>query len=194
MQKGKFGFSLWLYPYIALWSLFVWETGAMLICLALTLFAIAIEKDEWCTKQCLKIVMFSVYWGMYNVVMASAQQIPLAGYAFMVIDFIISVIVFIIVFIFGMMRIMKGADINIPGKGTVNRAYGFVQQYVQAPPTQQSYQAPPQQQSYQQPVPPTQAPPAPPAGFTPPPAPPAGFTAPAAPPSSFTPPPAPPQN
>lgn len=194
MQKGKFGFSLWIYPYIALWSLFVWETSAMMVCLALALFVIAMERDEWCIKQCLKTVMFAVYWGVYNIIMNALTGIPLAGYIFMFIDLIITVVVFIIVWICGLSKLTKGEDISIPGKGVVNRAYGFVQQYVQqSPPTQQTYQAPPQQQ----PTPPAQTPPTPPnapGGFTPPPAPPSGFTAPPAPPSSFTPPPAPPQN
>ncbi len=197
MQKGKFGFALWLYPYIALWSLFVWETSAMLVCLALALFVIAMEKDEWCIKQCLKTVMFAVYWGVYNIIINALSGIPVAGYVFMILDFIITVVVFIIVWVFGLSRLTKGMDISIPGKGVVNRAYGFVQQYVQTGSATPPYQAPPAQAGYQQPVPPAQAPSAPPSapgGFAPPPAPPSGFTAPPAPPSSFTPPPAPPQN
>ena len=169
----------------------------MLVCLALALFVIAMEKDEWCIKQCLKTVMFAVYWGVYNIIINALSGIPVAGYVFMIIDFIITVVVFIIVWVFGLSRLTKGMDISIPGKGVVNRAYGFVQQYVQTGPAPTPYQAPPAQAGYQQPAPPAQAPSAPPSapgGFAPPPAPPSVFTAPSAPPSSFTPPPAPPQN
>ena len=151
MQKGKFGFALWLYPYIALWSLFVWETSAMLVCLALALFVIAMEKDEWCIKQCLKTVMFAVYWGVYNIIINALSDIPVAGYVFMIIDFIVTVAVFIVVWILGLSRLTKGMDISIPGKGIVNRAYGMIQQYtVQQPYTQPTAQ--PTAQPYTQPA------------------------------------------
>ena len=206
MQKGKFGFLLWLYPYIALWSLFVWDTGAMLICLALALFAIAVEQNEWCTKQCLKTVMLSVYWGLYNAVMGALSSIPVAGYAFSVIDTVITIVMLVVIFLIGMRKLPKGEDISIPGKKLVEKAFGYIQQYApaqaqqayspQPAAPQPAYPQPQTRQNYQesayqqQPVQPFSAPPAPPA------APassviPQPYTPPSA-PSGFTPPPPPP--
>lgn len=149
MQKGKFGFSLWLYPYIALWTLFVWENSAVLICLAIALFVMAIERNEWCIRQCLKTVMFSLYWGLYNIIMGLLTNLPYAGYGFLVVDFIITIVVFIIVFIFGMMRLVKGCDISIPGKGIVDKAYGIVDRYLPTEARQEEYKQPIYQQENQ---------------------------------------------
>lgn len=209
MQKGKFGFSLWFYPFIALWTIL---TGSPLGCLLIAGFVIAVEQDEWAIKQCLQALMFSFYWSIYNVAMDYAKQIPVAGFIFSIIDFIVWLVLIILVMVIGLSRLKKGREMGLPGKGIVNRAYGYIQQYVRQP--QQPYQAPAQPQ-YQPPVqqpftaPPAQmpynngfVPPAAPAstGFTPPVRPAAspvnnGFTPPAAPPiSSFTPPPAPPES
>lgn len=203
MQKGKFGFYLWLYPFISLWTIL---TGSPLGCLLIAGFVIAVEQDEWTIKQCLQALMFSFYWSIYDVAMGYAKQIPVAGFIFSIIDFIVWLVLIILVMVIGLSRLKKGREMGLPGKGIVNRAYGYIQQYIQQP--QPQYQAPSQPQ-YQQPVqqpftaPPAQTPnnkgfAAAPAsnGFTPPPAPAAnnGFTPPPAPQahSSFTPPPQPP--
>lgn len=212
MQKGKFGFYLWLYPFISLWTIL---TGSPLGCLLIAGFVIAVEQDEWTIKQCLQALMFSFYWSIYDVAMGYAKQIPVAGFIFSIIDFIVWLVLIILVMVIGLSRLKKGREIGLPGKGTVNRAYGYIQQYIQQPqpqyqqPVQQPFTAPPAQMPYNKGFVPPAAPasngftpPAPPAaasannGFTPPPAPAAnnGFTPPPTPQaySSFTPPPQPP--
>lgn len=157
MQKGKLGFSVWLYPFLALWSVLM---GNLVSTLLIVGFAIAVEKDEWCTKQCLHAVMFQIYWGVLDVVMSYFTALPLAGYVFAVIDFIIWLILLILVFIVGLGRLKRGEDIGLPGKGIVNRAYGMIQQYIvpqqYTQPVPQPYVQPvaqPYTQSVQQPVP-----------------------------------------
>lgn len=160
MQKGKFGFSLWLYPYISLWALFL---NMNLVPFLIAGFVIAVEKDEWASKQCLHTIMICVYFGMYRFVMGLFTGIPMLGLVFSVIDMIVNLVFFILVFILGFMKLKNGKSINMFGMGIVNRAFGQMLQYVQMdspqPTPQPTYTAP----VMEQPVAPqpTYAPPAP---------------------------------
>lgn len=134
--------SSWFYPFLALWSLLL---GSFVTTLLIVGFAIVVERDEWCTKQCLYVVMFQIYWGLLNTIMSFLKSIPLAGFVFSIIDFIIWLVLLILVFAIGLGRLKNGKDSGLPGKGIVDRAYGMVQQYVQQPitpaapsPTQQA--------------------------------------------------------
>ena len=130
MQKGRMGFALWLYPLIALWCIVF---GAFTPLLLITGFAIIVEKNEWCSKQCLHTVMFYIIWELIDVILGYLEMIPIAGVVFSVIDAIIWIVFVILVFVLGMARVTKGMDIGLPGKGTIDRAYGFIQNMQQRP-------------------------------------------------------------
>jgi hypothetical protein len=215
MQKGKFGFSLWLYPFIALWTVLLWEPFASI---AIMLFVMAVEKNDWAIKQCIHVVMFNIYWSIYLYVIGFLTAIPLIGTVFSVIDFVVWVIMMVLITVLGIMRLRNGQDIGLPGKGIVNRAFGLMQNFQQnygqpqygqpAPyqpyppqqgaPIQPPYAppyAPPQQNAYQAAPTPPPASPAPGQQAAPPP-PPATFggqTPPQADADGKTPPPPPPQ-
>lgn len=186
MEKGKFGFSLWLYPFISLWTVLL---GFELATIGILLFVIAAEKNEWVIKQCAHAVMFMVYWYLigfiFDFVSGMFTGIPfvggLIGTVFDIIYGIFWIVIVILVLVLGLGRLKKGGDIGLFGKGIVDRAFGVVSGYAaqhgyhtqpQQPYGQQQWQQPPQQQGYAPappPPPPQAAQPAPP----PPPPPPA---------------------
>lgn len=198
MQKGKFGFSLWLYPYLSLWGLYL---NMDLVPFLIAGFVIKVEQDEWTSKQCLHTIMICCFYNMYRLIADAAIDIPLIGAAFLVVDMIIMIIFLILVFVMGFHKLKNGQSITMFGMGIINRAYGYIPQqytqpqqpqYAQQPPQQPYAQPPYQQQQYAQPqpyaqpqqpqyappqaapaAPPNDPPPAAPGGFTPPPPPPA---------------------
>lgn len=202
MQKGKFGFQLWLYPYISLWALFL---EMNIIPFIIAGFVIAVEKDEWASKQCLHTVMICIYYSVYQMIMNGFIAVPLLGAVFVVIDGIVALVFFILVFILGFMKLRKGESISMFGMGLINQAYGFIQQAAPAAQYQQQYQQPQYQQQPQQQQPQQYAPPAQQNSYAPPaqaapiapmphaPSQPPAYTPPQ-PPSGFAPPPPPPQN
>lgn len=138
MQKGKFGFSVWLYPFISLWLIL---TGSILGSLVIVGFAAIVEKDEWTTKQCLQVLMLSIYWSFYQTISNLFIRIPLIGSVFSIIDSIIYIVFIVVIIVLGLLKLRKGMDMNLPGKGIINSAYGLVMQPVQQPST---YTAPEQ--------------------------------------------------
>jgi hypothetical protein len=153
MQKGKFGFALWLYPFIALWTVLLWEPFASI---AIMLFVIGVEKDEWAIKQCIHVVMFNIYWSIYLYIMDLLTSLDLIGIVFSIIALVIWIIMMILTLLLGILRLRFGHDILLPGKGIVNRAFGLVQSFQQNY-GQPQYGAAPQYQPY----PPQNAPAAP---------------------------------
>lgn len=145
MPKGKFGFSVWLYPFIALWTVLVGPALASVLILG---FVALVEKDEWAIQQCIHVVMFSIYWSVYQVIMGFFTGIPLLGTIISIIDGIVFVIMMILVLFLGLGRLKNGRDIGLPGKGIVMRAYGLMQSI----PAYQAYQQQPRQerQGYEQ--------------------------------------------
>ncbi len=165
MQKGKFGFSLWLYPYIALWALCLWSGYGMVICVALSLFVAVTENNEWCTKQCLKAVLIAIYWGVYNLISNAFYYVPIIKYANGLIDTVITACFCVLVLVIGLKKLMNGEELSFPGMSVIDKAFGHVQQFVapqsqgyqqgapyQQPPTAATYQQPPTAATYQQPA------------------------------------------
>jgi hypothetical protein len=155
MQKGKFGFSLWLYPFIALWTVLLWTPFASIV---IMLFVMAVEKNDWAIKQCIHVVMFNIYWSIYLYVIDFLVAIPLVGTVFSIIDFVVWVIMMILITILGILRLRNGQEIGLPGKGIVNRAFGLMQNFQQGygqpqygQPAQQYQPYPPQQGAPAQP-------------------------------------------
>ncbi len=130
MQKGKFGFSLWLYPFISLWLMLFNQTLANVLILG---FVIAVEKDEWAVKQCAHVLMFSIYWAMYNFIMDMItgwfESVPLIGGVaaapLNILDTVVWIVLVILCFALGLSRLKHGEDIGLPGKNVINRAYGY---------------------------------------------------------------------
>ncbi len=147
MQKGKLGIFLWVYPMLGLWSILV---GNLTITALITGFAIAVEKNEWCTKQVLHVLIFQIYWSLIDAIMIPLTTIPFIGTVFSAIDFIIWLVLLILVIFLGMGKIGKGQDMGLPGKGFVEKAFGIVQQYANPQQHYQQYQQPNYQQQYQQ--------------------------------------------
>lgn len=123
MNKGKFGFAVWLYPYLALWAFFL---DMDLIPFLIAGLVLVVEKDEWATKQCLHTIMIGIYYNLYQWIMAFLISIPFTGFAFIVFDLVVDVVFFVMVFILGFIRLKKGKSIQMFGMGTINRAYGYI--------------------------------------------------------------------
>ena len=138
MRKGKFGFAVWLYPYIALWTLFL---GMDIMPFLITGLVLVTEKDEWATKQCLHTVIIGIFYKLYQWIMAFLVTLPLAGYGFIIVDFVIDLVFFILLFIIGFFRLKRGKSILMFGMGIINQAYGYIKPKVNYPP--QGYQYPP---------------------------------------------------
>jgi hypothetical protein len=148
MQKGRFGFSLWFYPFIALWTVLMGPALASFLILG---FVMAVEKDEWTIKQCLHVVMFTIYWNVFDTIMSFLSGIPLLGIAISVINFIVFLLTLIMILVMGLGRLKRGQDISLPGMGIVNRAYGLIQTFVPQEYQSQTYEQPRHQQPDYQP-------------------------------------------
>ncbi len=143
MQKGKLGFSLWFYPIVALWCIIL-EQFIPIVMIAG--FAFFVERETWVIKQCMTVLMFSIYYTLYNFIMGFFIAIPLLGFVFSIVDLVIWIIVAIFVILsFG--KVKNGQDASLPGKGLAQQAFGMVGQQPQY--QQPQYQQP--QQQYQQP-------------------------------------------
>lgn len=151
MAKGKFGFSLWLYPFIAMWTVLVGPSLASVLILG---FVLGAEKDEWAVKQCIHVVMFNIYWNVYKTIMGFLSGIPLLGMVLSVIDVIVFIVMLVLILILGLGRLKNGYDIGLPGRGIVNRAYGLMQSVPMYQQVQQQPQYQQPQQHYPQPQPP----------------------------------------
>lgn len=159
MEKGKFGFALWLYPFIALWTVMVGPTLGSLLILG---FVIAVERNEWVIKQCAHVVMFNIYWELLNYIMDALSSIPILGLVFGIIYYVVWVVIVILAFVLGLGRLKRGHDISLPGSRIINRAYDMAKEYThkhqeryqlqQQSAPQQLQQAPPSPQ-WQQPPP-----------------------------------------
>ncbi len=147
MQKGKLGFSLWFYPIVALWCIILEQFVPLLL---VTGFVMAVEKDAWAIKQCMTALMFNIYYTLYIFIMDFFIAIPLLGFVFMVIDFIIW-LVLVIIIIIGFGKVKNGGDIGLPGKGLANQVFGIMPQQHAPQQPQQAYQG-----QYQQPQQPYQ--------------------------------------
>ncbi len=153
MQKGKVGIYLWVYPFIALWSVLV---GNLTLTAVIAGFAIAVEKDTWCSRQTLHAFIFHVYWSIIDMVLIALMSIPFLGSVFAFIDVVIWIILLIIIIFMGFNKVKVGLDMTLPGKDFAEKAFGIVNQFTPPQPQynnqyQQQYQQPNNQQQYQQP-------------------------------------------
>lgn len=190
MQKGKFGFRTWLYPFLALWGVL---TGPVWLPFAVLGFVLILDNDPWTGRQCVRVVLFNFYWMLYlmlkNMVLGfPLAAIPVAGAVYTgfinFIHFIVTVVLIVFVFVKGTGKLKRGEELTIPGGKISDLVYDRVQAApVYAPQPQQGYQPPPSYQQappqYQQPqyqqAPPPQTPPPPQQAtgeFVPPPPPP----------------------
>lgn len=143
MQKGKYGFCVWIYPFLALWAV---STRLFWIPFLIAGFVILVEKDEWAIKQCLHTLVLSLIYSTYTMIITPLTQIPVDidvgsmlssgkapiqwGNIFSTIDIIISIAFFALLIFMGMMKLVKGENISFFGMNIVNRAYGFIQKTV----------------------------------------------------------------
>ncbi|MFR8004075.1 MAG: hypothetical protein ACLU62_14330 [Hydrogeniiclostridium sp.] len=163
MQKGKFGFKLWVYPVVAM-AFFVLDQfflGALAVG-----FAIAAEKNEWVSHQVLQVLIFGTFAGIANMVVDGidwlfglGSGIPMIAVAGGVVCGILyaAIFVFLVVFyVLGFTRVIKGKDAKLPIACTIaNHAFGIVAARPQPPvQPQKQYQVPP----YQAPQAPMQQP------------------------------------
>ncbi len=87
-------------------------------------FVIAVEKDEWTIKQCAHVVMFNIYWSVYDYIMGmftgGLNAIPFVGGVIAaplnIIDTIVWVVLVVLVMIQGLGKLKNGQDISLPGK------------------------------------------------------------------------------
>ena len=183
MQKGKFGFRTWLYPFLALWGVL---TGPTWLPFAVLGFVLLLDNDLWTARQCVRVVMFNFYWMLYlmlkNMVLGfPLAAVPMAGAVYTgfinFIHFVVTVVLIVFVFVKGTGRLKRGEELTIPGGKISDMVFDRVQAPPPAPQYQQAqyapqYQpaAPPPYQPPQQPAPPQQ--PTVGEGFQPPPPPP----------------------
>ena len=160
MQKGKFGFKLWVYPVVAM-AFFVLDQfflGALAVG-----FAIAAEKNEWVSHQVLQVLIFGTFAGLANMVVDGidwlfglGSSVPMIAVAGGVVCGILyaAIFVFLVVFyVLGFTRVIKGKDAKLPIACTIaNHAFGIVAARPQPPVQPQAqYQVPPYQAPAQQP-------------------------------------------
>ena len=117
MRKGNYGFNLWFYPAVVfVLAIF----GQTLLSGLVTIFAIALEKDEWTSRQTMEAFflglvnsLFSVIIHLFDVV----TWIPFLGTGIdAILGFcsgVISLLVLIIAVV-GVLRVSKGEEARIP--------------------------------------------------------------------------------
>ena len=170
MKKGKFGVVLPLY---AVAAMILAMFGNIIPVVALTIFVIAVEKDEWASRQCIQascVIAFGwiiseavtilktpfadwvghfVYSGGY------AAFVEYYNYSFSILLDLVRVF-FLVMLLIGAIKVARGGEANIPlASKFANWAYGKVipkPQPVYQQPQQPVYQQQPQQPVYQQPV------------------------------------------
>ena len=140
-QKGKLGICLWFYTVVAF---LLAVLGQTLLC-GLTLgFVIAVEKNEWLTKQCIQAFFLALISSIVNLIVGALnttsillQQVPFAGAGISAVFGLISGAISIVLLIFAiiaMVNTVKGRDANLPGLRTIaERAYGHVIQKTYGP-------------------------------------------------------------
>lgn len=164
MTKGKFGVCLWFYAALAFILALLDQT---LLCGILLLFVIAVEGDEWTTKQVMQAFFITLAVSVISMVLNLLGDIVgwipfLGSIAKKVFNVVLKIvdILKIVLAIIGLVKVSKCQDANIPGLSAfadkafgvvVKKTYAPVQPQYQQPPVQ--YQTPPQPQ---QPVPPQQ--------------------------------------
>ncbi len=169
MQKGKFGFKLWVYPVAAILLLIL---GQFLAAALVVAFGIAAEKHQWLSHQLLQVFFFGVFaeiadgfigllrWFFNGLFYLPSSVWNIFRIIFSIFDLAFDV-AFLVFFIIAIINIVRGKDARLPGAASVaNCAFGILPVVPQMPQTPQMPQAPqqPQYQPYQpaQPVQPTQ--------------------------------------
>ena len=161
MKKGKYGI---VYPFYAVIAIICAIFGQIIPCLAVTLFVIAAEKDEWTSRQCIQASFFAMIQLMVSTVLGGFvapanwfSGIPLlggfTGIYRMIFDIIgdIASVVLLVFLILAIVNVVKEKDANLPfAKKFANWAYGIVTPKPQPQPMQ--YQQPMQPQPMQQPM------------------------------------------
>lgn len=165
MRKGKFGIVLCFYPIAAFIAVIL---NSPLICAALAVAAIFLEKDEWTGRQTLQAWMASVLVFFFDHVLSWAVDLVYVPYLsgfLSVVTTVLFVLVYLVVILFsvlGIIRVRKDGEANLPllselayhvyGQQKPKPAPSLVQQYpMPYGVPQQPQQAP---QAQQQPYPP----------------------------------------
>lgn len=142
MEKGKFGFRLYLYPLLMLLCVLFSSVWAGLIILGFVLVA---EKNEQATRQTLHALLYFFVWQFY--LLATSQLMTLyefvmrrltswfswsllyngvsniRGFFYGVGSLIYLAFVVVILFM-GVLPLLKGKDMKLPGKNFVDKLYG----------------------------------------------------------------------
>lgn len=160
MQKGKFGFRLWVYPVAAILLVIFDQSLAATLVVA---FGIAAEKNDWVSHQLLQVFFFGIFAAVKDVIVrivnwafSGLYSIPYLGTAMNVVADVIEAglsITLLVFLIIALVRVVKGQDAKLPGAAAIaNHAFGIAPvkpQYPQAPQAPQNPQAPYQPQAYQ---------------------------------------------
>lgn len=169
MQKGKFGFKLWVYPVLAMVCFLL---NQVLLGALIAAFAIIAEKNEWLSRQVLEVFFYGLMGNIcyrvvdwIRVIFSWGANYSIMGSIGNVVITILDIAVFALLAVFyiiGWGRLVKGQDAKIPlAHSIANRAFGIIPPAPQrpVPPPQPPMQQPPYQQTqapYQAPVQPQQ--------------------------------------
>jgi len=117
MKKGNYGFNLWFYPVIV----FVLAVfGQTFLAGAVTIFAIALEKDEWTSRQTMQAFFLGLVNSLVNVIVRLFDIVTWVPFLGTGIDAILSFcsgvisLIVIVLAVVGVLRVSKGEDARIP--------------------------------------------------------------------------------
>ena len=138
MEKGKFGVVVTFYAILAFVLAFLGQT---LLCGLLMLFVIAVEQNEWASKQVMQAFFLALFssvvssvLGIFNVL----GNIPFVGGIISTIFGFINGLVSIVILVFVILAIVnvcKGKDASVPVfSDLAGKAYGLVKKTVYSNP------------------------------------------------------------
>jgi len=135
MQKGKYGFYLWVYAVLGYVLAFL---DQLVPCLLLLGFVIAAEKNEWAIKQAMQALFLCLFSELITLgpsaIRTAFAETYLLGDAISAMCYIFNVLLFFIVLaaaVIGIVNAVKGNDNGIPLLAKLaNRAFGLVEKKV----------------------------------------------------------------
>lgn len=117
MRKGNYGFNLWFYPAVVFVLAVFSQT---LLAGVVTIFAIALEKDEWTSRQTMEAFFLGLVNSLVSVIVKVfdvVTWIPILGTGIEAIlgfcSGIISILVLILAVV-GVLRVSRGEKARIP--------------------------------------------------------------------------------
>lgn len=128
MKKGKYGLALAFYPIAAFAGVILKQP---ILCAVMFVLAIFFEKDEWAGRQTLQALCLSVLLWFFSDILpwgASLCPIPVVKQVVQVGATILHILIYlaaILLSIFGILRVMKEQEADIPLLSDLSyRAFG----------------------------------------------------------------------